>query len=270
MRSVITARWKWKSKFSLWFSLTSWKGGPVTSWWGWKSQLPTHTLWHFPGRRWCGVGYLVTAWSGWNSALILSFLTMWVGEWSTDFSVVLTCSFLSCYFPPLLVFCLEITSFSRLFFPVSIVVGFSNTQARIYETQQKSVQRIHLCVIPLDPKFLAGLPSSLYLIVFLFYRKFPGFLDTFSGLSRWCSHKESSCHCRRCRSDPWVGKFPWSRKWQPTPVFLPGKFHGQRSLVGYSPWGHKQLDMTQWLSTSTSGQNKENYVYPILLEVRIP
>ena len=35
--------------------------------------------------------------------------------------------------------------------------------------------------------------------------------------------------------DPWVGKIPWSRKWQPTPVFLPGKFHGQRSLVGYSP-----------------------------------
>ena len=35
--------------------------------------------------------------------------------------------------------------------------------------------------------------------------------------------------------DPWVGKIPWSRKWKPTPVFLPGKFHGQRSLVGYSP-----------------------------------
>ena len=39
-------------------------------------------------------------------------------------------------------------------------------------------------------------------------------------------------------------KIPWNRKWHPTPVFLPGKFHGQRSLMGYSPWGHKQLDMT--------------------------
>ena len=41
------------------------------------------------------------------------------------------------------------------------------------------------------------------------------------------------------------GKIPWRRKWQPTPVFLPGKPHGWRSLVGYSPWGHKELDMTQ-------------------------
>ena len=41
---------------------------------------------------------------------------------------------------------------------------------------------------------------------------------------------------------PWVTKIPWRRKWQPTAVFLPGEFHGQRSLVGYSPWGHKELD----------------------------
>ena len=46
---------------------------------------------------------------------------------------------------------------------------------------------------------------------------------------------------RRCWFDPWVGKIPWRRKWQPTPVFLPGKSHGQRSLVGYSPWGHKRV-----------------------------
>ena len=44
---------------------------------------------------------------------------------------------------------------------------------------------------------------------------------------------------------PWVGKIPWNRKWQPTPVFLPGKFHDQRSLVGCSPWGHKESDMTE-------------------------
>ena len=42
-----------------------------------------------------------------------------------------------------------------------------------------------------------------------------------------------------------VGKIPWSRIWQPTPVFLPGEFHGQRSLVGYSPWGPKELDTTE-------------------------
>ena len=53
--------------------------------------------------------------------------------------------------------------------------------------------------------------------------------------------KESTCQCRRCKKcgfNPWmwVGKTPWSRKWQLDPVFLPGKFHGQRRLVGYSPW----------------------------------
>ena len=56
----------------------------------------------------------------------------------------------------------------------------------------------------------------------------------------WCSGKESACQNRRekrHRFNPWVGKIPWRRKWQPTPAFLPGKFHGQRSLAGYSPWG---------------------------------
>ena len=38
---------------------------------------------------------------------------------------------------------------------------------------------------------------------------------------------------------------PWRREWQPTPVLLPGEFHGQRSLVGYSPWGHRESDMTE-------------------------
>ena len=46
-------------------------------------------------------------------------------------------------------------------------------------------------------------------------------------------------------------KISWRRKWQPTPVFLPGESHGRRSLVGYSPWGRKELDMTEWLHTLT-------------------
>ena len=44
---------------------------------------------------------------------------------------------------------------------------------------------------------------------------------------------------RRHRFNSWIRKIPWRRKWQPTPVFLPGKFHGQWDLVGYSPWGHR-------------------------------
>ena len=53
--------------------------------------------------------------------------------------------------------------------------------------------------------------------------------------------------CGRPRFDSWVGKIPWRRKWQPTPILWPGKFHGRRSPVGYSPWGHKELDTTERL-----------------------
>ena len=58
--------------------------------------------------------------------------------------------------------------------------------------------------------------------------------------------------CRRYVFDSWVGKIPWRREWQPTPVFLPAESQGQRSLAGYSPQGHKELDTTERLSTHTS------------------
>ena len=67
-----------------------------------------------------------------------------------------------------------------------------------------------------------------------------------SGLPWWFSGKESVCQYRRCGSDPWVRKIPWRRKWQLTLLFLPGKSHGEKSLVGYSPWGHKGLDTTEY------------------------
>ena len=69
-------------------------------------------------------------------------------------------------------------------------------------------------------------------------------------ITRWwrLSGKESACQCR-CHRRPgfnsWVRKIPWRRKWQPTPVFLPGESYGQRSLVGYSPWGCREKDMTE-------------------------
>ena len=53
---------------------------------------------------------------------------------------------------------------------------------------------------------------------------------------------------RRLGFDPWVRKIPWRREWLPTPVILPGEFQGQRSLIGYGPWGHKELDMTERLT----------------------
>ena len=64
-------------------------------------------------------------------------------------------------------------------------------------------------------------------------------------LARQLSGKKSACQCRRHRFNPWVGKIPWRRKWQPTPVLLPKIFHGQRSLVGYRLWGHKESDTTE-------------------------
>ena len=68
----------------------------------------------------------------------------------------------------------------------------------------------------------------------------------------WHSGKESTCQCRRgkrLRFNSWVGKIRWRRAWLPTPVFLSGEPHGQRSLVGYSLWGHKELNTTECLST---------------------
>ena len=74
------------------------------------------------------------------------------------------------------------------------------------------------------------------------------------GLPWRLSHKETACQCRRCRLDPWAGKIPWRRKWQPAPVFLPEKSHEQRSLVGYSPWGHEESEVTQHVHRALAPQ----------------
>ena len=79
--------------------------------------------------------------------------------------------------------------------------------------------------------------------------------------------KESTCNARerlqyrRPRFDPWVRKIPWRRKWQPTSVFLPGKFHEQRRLAGYSPWGHKSRT---WLSAKPRKCTESGGQYSIL------
>ena len=56
-----------------------------------------------------------------------------------------------------------------------------------------------------------------------------------------CQHRSR----RRRRFDPWAGKTPWRRAWQPAPVFLPGESSGQRTMAGYHPWGHKESDRTE-------------------------
>ena len=59
------------------------------------------------------------------------------------------------------------------------------------------------------------------------------------------SDEESACNAGALGSIPGLERFPWRREWLPTPVFLPGEFHGWRSLVGYSPWRRKESDMTE-------------------------
>ena len=74
-----------------------------------------------------------------------------------------------------------------------------------------------------------------------------------SKLEPWASlsSKESACQCKGHGFDPWVEKIPWRRKWQPTPIFLPGKSLGQRGLV-YHPWGHKESDTTKQLNNKSN------------------
>ena len=68
----------------------------------------------------------------------------------------------------------------------------------------------------------------------------------------WLGRFRICLQCRRPRFDAWVRKIPWRKEWLPTPVFLPGETHGQRSLVGYSPWGRKESDTTGWLTHTFS------------------
>ena len=73
---------------------------------------------------------------------------------------------------------------------------------------------------------------------------------SYRGFPWWLRWLRLRLQCGRSGFDPWVGKIPWRREQQPTPVFLPGEFHGQRRLAGYSPWGHKESDTTERLTLS--------------------
>ena len=73
--------------------------------------------------------------------------------------------------------------------------------------------------------------------------------------------------CRKPGINPWFRKIPWVREWLPTPEFLLGEFHGQRSLAGYSPWGRKELDMTEQLTLSLSLTSLQSLEPIVLLEI---
>ena len=91
-----------------------------------------------------------------------------------------------------------------------------------------------------------------------------------SGLPGWLRWWKVCLQCRGPKFKPWVGKTPWRRKWHPTPVLLPGKSHGWRSLVACSPWGREESDTAEWLpfhfSLSCIGEGNGNPLHCSCLE----
>ena len=118
----------------------------------------------------------------------------------------------------------------------NISVGFHILLHGIFLTQRLNLHLLHWQADSLPLSHL-GSPSqrrSTVLMVVTALLRLPW---SYSG-------KESTCQCSRSKFDLWVGKIPWRSECQPTPVFLPGKSHGQKSLAGYSPWGCRESDMT--------------------------
>ena len=107
------------------------------------------------------------------------------------------------------------------------------------------IQLSHPLLSPSSLTFNLSQNQGLFKLVSSSHKDFPGASDC----------KSICLQCGRPGFDLWVGKIPCRRKWQSTPELLPGKSHGQRSLVGYSPWGHKESDTTEQLHfTSFSRQ----------------
>ena len=102
----------------------------------------------------------------------------------------------------------------------------------------------------------------------VYHLVFMGSISSALRLPRWLNDKESAHQHRRCGFDLWVGKTTWRRKWlllgrnfpgKNTPVFLPGKSHGQGSLAGYSPWNLKELDRTEIQPVHSEGDQPWNF-----------
>ena len=100
------------------------------------------------------------------------------------------------------------------------------------------------------------------------FQKNPKYINVyFLKLKIWFSGKESSCQCRRWRRwgfNLWVGKIPWSMKWQLALIYWPEKFHRPRSLVGYnSPWGRRESEIHHWATeyaqSLTKLQSQDSY-----------
>ena len=117
-------------------------------------------------------------------------------------------------------------------------LGRSPGEGKGYPLQYSGLENSKDCIVHGVPKSWTWLST--------FHFTFPSL-----GFPGGASGKESACQCRRQKRrgfNPWVSKIPWRRAWQPTPVFLPGESHGQRSLVGYNPGIVKSQTQLKWLS----------------------
>ena len=119
--------------------------------------------------------------------------------------------------------------------------------------------------------YFISLSFTLHLIIFCVG---DGAGMTCIGFLGGATGKEPICQCRRCKRlgfNHWVRKIPWWRTWQPTPVFLPGEFHRQRSLAGYSPHGHKvrhDCATNTMLNTNTIKERNNYRIISIITATR--
>ena len=119
----------------------------------------------------------------------------------------------------------------------------------VYSEHRQLGSRAHIQLFPLIYSCTSPIHPTVAKVIFI---KFKLYLiaSVFVAFQEVPEVKNLSANpgdLRDSRFDPWVRKIPWRRKWQLTPVLLPGKFHGQRSLSSYSPWGHKESDRLKCL-----------------------
>ena len=128
--------------------------------------------------------------------------------------------------------------FHCFFFNLFILIGgysLYRTVVVFAIQSHKSAMGVHVFPILIISAFIVNSVFPGHLCVFTCFLVLTCFM-VLMRLPWWLTDKESACQCRGREFDPWVGKIPWRKKWQPIPIFLPGEHHGQRSVVGYSPW----------------------------------
>ena len=132
--------------------------------------------------------------------------------------------------------CLRCCPRHRLLTGISLCANQKLNSLRCDEKRKRCVKRNVYCKHCFH--FTVGRSGSCRPFLFL------NSVSRLPGLPWWLGGKESTWKCRDVGFNPWVRKVPQRKKWQPTLVFLPEESHGQRYLVGYSPWGAEELDTT--------------------------